>query len=580
MAHTRLAMRWGISLALFLLTVGCEAAAVSGESPAIGVSAAGIVVAQNDTTRVPVVLERRGGYGGPVQVVFTGLPDGVVVLGSSIPAGGAEFIAIVVASTRADTGVRDVTISASAPGVSAATATVSLRVLPSGFDVTLRDQAAFAVARGNTTTLRYDLNRFGAFRGPVSVDIADLPDGIAVMGTGDIPAGGQPEPIRISVLPQARRGEIPLMLVAKSSEYPEERIPLTLTVLGIDSLIVSAVAQPVVTQRGEVEIPVFVSRSVGFPEPVELLTGGLPPGISVRFFPAIIPPTVSQATLVVSATEAAPIGTTLISVLGRTVVPAQVNVGRTIPVEVAVRRVASLSMELANGSSMGNSGSLLEGSSEVLNTTMRDVSGNPITWRVPSYSVSNPSVLALSADGVVQARAPGTAEITATIDSIVRRLSVTVYPDLHLSTWRGTWSFSETVGTSQAAWLHTFLPTSMYDATYTRRTANWRDGYTVRMRITGDQQVEPRTSYTQQYMGSSTVTYDGNAGIDGNFSGLFSSCGFRCWNITPNIYWVWASNFGYRASLGGMDVTVNLVNVSGPVASPSRSVRITAERVP
>jgi serine/threonine protein kinase len=102
--------------------------------------------------------------------------------------------------------------------------------------------------------------------------------------------------------------------------------------------------------------------------------------------------------------------------------------GQTRSVEVLVRPTPSPDTDAAVASVRLNPAALAltEGEVGSLSATALDASGRRLSGRRVSWSVADPTVASVSADGQVRALAPGTTEVVATIDSRSARASVTV----------------------------------------------------------------------------------------------------------------------------------------------------------
>ncbi|MBV9773397.1 MAG: Ig-like domain-containing protein, partial [Gemmatimonadetes bacterium] len=107
---------------------------------------------------------------------------------------------------------------------------------------------------------------------------------------------------------------------------------------------------------------------------------------------------------------------------GAVVVTAQVDSARgTARVTVIPARVASVAVT-------PDTVTLVEGSTRQLTALARSASGAELTGRPVRWSSGNEAVAAVGADGTVEARAAGTATITAQVDSVRGTATVTVRP--------------------------------------------------------------------------------------------------------------------------------------------------------
>jgi hypothetical protein len=517
-------------------------------------------IAQNDSGWIPVSLTRTS-YSGSVTLVASGLPNGVELRSTIIPAGTTETRILLVAAATADTGSRDFSIFASASGVATVTVSGKLTVQPSGFRVTVRGSDSISVARGDSTRVTLDITRFGSFRGALELDWGSLPAGVISGNARTVAPGATTHVLQLTAQPVARRGTASVSLVARATGQPDASRLLQLTVRGVDTLTTTFVESFSMSRPAAALVRVYVGRSIGFPEPVTLEAFGLPPGASATFEPAIVPPNVSLVTMRVVTTADTWDGTFQVGLRGLTAVPAQVNIFGFTPMTVIPPKVSFMTMTVGADCRCGGFG-LLAGTSEKAAVVLLDRNRSVITGRTPKFSVDDPKVATVSEDGTVSARQAGSALLTATIDGVSTSLRFYVFPDLHNSLWRGAWSASVPVTYSGASWVHRFTGTSTVEISYTRKSGDWRDGYTRTAIITAVQEPTPRGPVSSSYVLTDVVTENGSAWIDGNFTTVV--CRFGCGNITRGLLYVYITKgLGTTFPNGMMPISLSLVDVTG-----------------
>lgn len=189
------------------------------------------------------------------------------------------------------------------------------------------------------------------------------------------------------------RANVAFLLQNQTGSTPPldgERVDVTISGPGIDPPVFGSFLFINDTARVELQVPIGRNR---------------------RVFVAIFD---SANTLVASGEAVIDIGS-------------QVNVSVPVPIaptsgtQPIVVTVGSVTLSVAPGSL-----SLVPGASAALTVAVRDQSGAPIVGAVPTFASSNPSIVGVSATGVVTGRLQGVTAVTVTALGAAARIPVSV----------------------------------------------------------------------------------------------------------------------------------------------------------
>jgi hypothetical protein len=176
-----LAGRCATALLLFAVAACGSSDGTTGPAPAIAISlsASTLTVTQGSSGSVTVTLTRQNGFNDPVAVTVEGLPAGVTAAAPTIAVGQTSGTLTLSATAAAAAATSALTVRASGPGVSAATAALSLvvQLQPGAFTMTLAP-TSLTVAQGAQGSATLTIARSGSFTGPVALAATGLPNGV------------------------------------------------------------------------------------------------------------------------------------------------------------------------------------------------------------------------------------------------------------------------------------------------------------------------------------------------------------------------------------------------------------------
>lgn len=225
-----------VVLAVAALVVACANDSPSdpggGATPSISITlgSAVLTLQQGTDGTVAVALTRGGGFTGAVTLTLEGLPAGLIGAGGQIAAGATSGTVSIAAATGATVGSATATIRAAAVGVSAATATLGIQVVPAptgDFSLSL-DPVALSIQQGGSGQTTLSVARTAPFTGPVRV-VATSPAGVSVDGLATAVAGERAELV-VSVGSGVAPGSYSVTLTGSASGVPEASTTLALTV--------------------------------------------------------------------------------------------------------------------------------------------------------------------------------------------------------------------------------------------------------------------------------------------------------------------------------------------------------------
>jgi len=304
--------------AALTLIAACSSGGDGGTDPTgsftIGVNPAAVSVVQGGTGQTTVTLTRVDGFAGAVNFSVAGAPQGVTgaVTGGGAGAVSTGTVTISVGAAVAP-GTYNLTLRASATGLSDRTAGFTLTVTPSGGFTIGTTLPTLTVVQGGTGTASVTLARSGTFAGAVALSVAGAPAGVtAGFDPTSIAAGATTADLDIMVGGAVAPGNYPLVITGTSAGLPNATANLTLTVTqaqGTGSFTLSASPSPIEIQQGASgQTTITVTRSGGFTGAVTLALTGTSAGITAAFQPAIIPEgaTTSVVTISVPPVAGAP----------------------------------------------------------------------------------------------------------------------------------------------------------------------------------------------------------------------------------------------------------------------------------
>jgi N-acetylneuraminic acid mutarotase len=327
----------------------------------IGASPVSLVIAQGASGASTVAVADVGGFTGSVSFAVSGLPSGVTAAFSPNPTTGSSTLTLTANSTAA-LGAAMATVTGSAAGVPAASATLSLTVKPPpGFTIAPA-LGSLTITQGTSGASVVTVTDVGGFTGNVTLAASGLPNGVT--------ATFSQNPTTLSSLltltasSTAALGTSTVTVTGSSTGVPSATTTLNLTVNPAPGFTLAASPNSLVlTQGGSGASTVSVTDVGGFTGSVTLSASGLPSGVTATFSPN---PTTGSSTLTLTASSTAALGAATVTIAGSS---AGVPLATT---------TLSLTVNPAPGFTLAASPGALtifQGGSGVRTVTVTDVSG-------------------------------------------------------------------------------------------------------------------------------------------------------------------------------------------------------------
>ncbi|MGE0554999.1 MAG: hypothetical protein AB7R55_16330, partial [Gemmatimonadales bacterium] len=291
-----------------------------------------VSVAQGASGSASVTLARTN-FTGAVNLTLEGAPTGVTgTFNPTAPTGTSSTLDLQVAGT-ATPGSYNLTVRAAGTGVTAVTAALQLTVTAAASYTLTAGTGSLSVAQGASGQRAITLTRTN-FTGAVDLSLEGAPSGV---GGSFEPASvtGATSTLTITVEASVAAGDYTLTVRGEATGLADQTATFTLTVTAVTQGAYTLGTTPTgpvnLLQNGAtVNVVVDINRTGGFSGSVSLSVSGAPAGLTATLNPTGT--TGNASTLSLSATGAAPLGNTQLTITGSATGLADRTVGLTVNV--------------------------------------------------------------------------------------------------------------------------------------------------------------------------------------------------------------------------------------------------------
>lgn len=230
---------------------------------------------------VSISIARGGSFTGNVSLAVSGLPGGVAgtFTPSTLDPTQTAATLNLSAATNAVQGVSTLTVTATASGVSAQTATVQLVVVQPAITI-LATPAALTIVAGQTGTAAISIGRSAGYTGAVTLTLDNPPNGITGSFTLSSTQGNS-STLGLTVAASVAPGAYPVTIKATAPGAADKSLALSLTVTASLPLGFSIGVDPV-----EFELPAGKGWSTNGIVTVQRL-GGFTGAVTVSIAPPV-----------------------------------------------------------------------------------------------------------------------------------------------------------------------------------------------------------------------------------------------------------------------------------------------------
>ena len=347
MPRIKLGRRRALLLATLTIAAGVVtiSACSSEENPPAGtvslaLSPTSVNIAPGGSGTVAATITRGGSFSGAVTLTASGNPTGVTVTFSPDEIPGAATTATVEISvgSAVTTGDKTITINAAGNGVTTATATLTVTVVPAtngGITLGVDPNALTANVGGAAVTSTITVTRTAPFTGPVALTVTGAPAGVtATVNPTSVTAATST--LTVQATTGAVNGLYPLVVHAAGTGVANATATVNVTVAGgaADgaSFAFNPTSVPITAGGASATSVVTVTRTGSFTGPLNLAITGQVAGLTATVAPN---PNLNSATstVTVQATAAVAAGTYNLTLTGTgTGIP---NATGTLPVVVS-----------------------------------------------------------------------------------------------------------------------------------------------------------------------------------------------------------------------------------------------------
>ena len=262
-------------------------------------------VGQGSTGNTYIDVIDEYGFTGSVNLVASGLPNGVTASFSPNPTTGSSTVTFT-ASSSATVGQSVVTITGTS-GVLTATTTVNLGVYAPTF--TLSGGGSLNIGQGSSATSYVYVNPEYGFTGSVNLSVSGLPSGVTALWTPNPTTSNST--LTLAANSSAKAGQYNLTITGISGS---QSATTTLT-LGIyaPTFTLSTYSSVNIGQGTSGTAYFYVTPEYGFTGSVNLAASGLPSGVTASFSPN---PTTGTSLLTLQASSTATLGQYTVTITG------------------------------------------------------------------------------------------------------------------------------------------------------------------------------------------------------------------------------------------------------------------------
>ena len=280
--------------------------ALSIHGPSFSLYSGGSVnIGQGSSGTTYVEVYDQYGFTGSVNLVVSGLPNGVTASFSPNPTTGTSTLTFT-ASSSASAGQSIVTITGTS-GALTATTTVTLGVYAPTF--TLSGYGSLNIGQGSSGTSYVYVSPEYGFTGSVTLSVSGLPAGVTALWTPNPTTSNST--LTLSASSSAKAGQYSVTITGVSGS---QTATTTLT-LGIyaPTFTLSSYGSMNIGQGTSGTANVYVTPEYGFTGSVNLAVSGLPSGVTASFSPN---PTTGTSYLTLQASSTAALGQYTLTITG------------------------------------------------------------------------------------------------------------------------------------------------------------------------------------------------------------------------------------------------------------------------
>ncbi len=273
----------------------------------LSVPGIGFEVGQGSSATGTVTVNPQNGFTSAVNLTVSGLPNGATASFSPNPTAGSSTMTVTASPTTPVGSLYIITYTGTS-GNQTVTQEGTLTVQAPFF--VIGGGGAGKVIQGSSTSIPLQVQPYLGFTGSVSFSIAGLPAGVT--------ASFSPNPTTTSSTMTITAGSSALvgvynLIITGTSGSAVTTTPLQLSVLAPTFSVSSTSAGITLHQGGTATAILYATSPAPLPSGVTLVASALPSGVTASFSPD---PTNITSTMTLSASSAAPLGTSSVTVTG------------------------------------------------------------------------------------------------------------------------------------------------------------------------------------------------------------------------------------------------------------------------
>jgi trimeric autotransporter adhesin len=280
-----------------------------------------LTLVQGNAGTVGVTVGRQNGASGAIAVAVEGLPTGVTAPAISIADGQTTGTLNFTVAPTAAAATTALTVRATAAGVTAVTAPLSLVVQAApvqGFSMSLNPTTVSIPSGNNTGTSNLTITRTGGFAGSIALTATGAPSGMTVTFN---PASttGTTSVVSVAITNAVAAGNYTVTLRGNATGLAEQTATLTVTVTAASGVTMALSPTTVPVQAGSSGTSTLtLTRVGGFAAAVTLsaTAASTPAGVTVSFNPVSLTGSTLTSTVTVATTASVAAGSYPITLRG------------------------------------------------------------------------------------------------------------------------------------------------------------------------------------------------------------------------------------------------------------------------
>lgn len=291
MPSARFRQRWtlyGLTCALLLLSVSCQQAMHQQQDFALSISPSSLSLQADSSGNITVSLTAQNGFTGSVQIVMSGLPNGVTASPAkfSLASGASQSVTLTAdgGATATKATVMFVGISGLVTHSASLALDVTTAALPQDFTLSVLPGTLTLTAGGSGETLTVNAAPVNGFGGTVDVSFNGLPSGVTANPVTLSLTPGSPQTVVLTAASNATIGNATLAVAGVSGSL-SHTTDVTLTVTAPPpppDFALSITPNALAITAGETGKPVAANiiDINGFSGNVDVVLSGLPAGVT------------------------------------------------------------------------------------------------------------------------------------------------------------------------------------------------------------------------------------------------------------------------------------------------------------